>query len=95
MDNKGSKDSKFKLSKRAVLYLANGVFFVAMVIFLFLPVTVHRLGNSTISIILLIIVQCVFTFFSLIVYYLSIITDAIGKRYKDRMAEEEKKPKTK
>lgn len=95
MDKKGSKNSKFKLSKRTVLYLANGIFFVVMVIFLFLPVTIHRLGNSTISVILFIVVQCIFTFFSLIIYYLSIITDAISQRYKDRMAEEEKKPKTK
>lgn len=42
-----------------------------------------------------ILALCGFVMFSLIVYYLSIIADAIGKRYKDRMADETKKPENK
>lgn len=49
----------------------------------------------SVSLFLLVLLMCGFTFFSLIVYYLSIIADAISRRYKDRMAEEEKDPKTK
>lgn len=80
-----------KISKRAKLYLVNGIcflFLAGMYIF-------RALTRQDTPIFLLLLIMCGFTFFSLIVYYLSIIADAISRRYKDRMAEEEKDPKTK
>lgn len=92
-DKKGNQKKK-RLSKRAILYLVNGLFFVGMTAFLFMPATVHRLGNSTIAALILILAQGLFTFFSLFIYYFSIIADAMSKRYQNR-TEDENKPKTK
>lgn len=80
-----------KISKRAKLYLANGICFCSLAgMYLYCSIML-----MPVSLFLLVLLMCGFTFFSLIVYYLSIIADAISRRYKDRMAEEEKAPKTK
>lgn len=80
-----------KLSKRGKLYLVNGICFLFLAgMYIFRAIT-----RQDTPIFILLLIMCGFTFFSLIIYYLSIIADAISQRYKDRMAEEEKKPKTK
>ena len=92
MDNQRKR--KNLLSKRAKLYLANGIFFVILVVVFF----IHLAADPTLTymmILVYIMSLCLFVMFSLVVYYLSIIADAISRRYKDRMAEEEKAPKTK
>ena len=68
---------KFHLSKRGKLYLANGI---ALGIFLFMMLldwisssAMHPGATWRIYLIL----QCIFTFCSLIIYYLSIIADAL------------------
>ena len=92
MDNQEKR--KNLLSKRAKLYLVNGLFFVILLVVFF----VHLAANPTLTymmVLIYIMSLCLFVMFSLVVYYLSIIADAISRRYKDRMAEEEKDPKTK
>lgn len=92
MDNQEKR--KNLLSKRAKLYLVNGIFFVILLVVFF----VHLAANPTLTymmVLIYIMSLCLFVMFSLVVYYLSIIADAISRRYKDRMAEEEKDPKTK
>ena len=80
-----------KISKRAKLYLANGICFCSLAgMYIYCSIML-----MSVSLFLLVLLMCGFTFFSLIVYYLSIIADAISRGYKDRMAEEEKAPKTK
>ncbi len=79
-----------KLSKRGKLYLVNGIcflFLAGMYIF-------RAVMRQDTPIFILLLIMCTFTFFSLIVYYLSIIADAMSKRYHDR-TEDENKPKTK
>lgn len=92
MDNQEKR--KNLLSKRAKLYLVNGIFFVILLVVFF----VHLAANPTLTymmVLIYIMSLCLFVMFSLVVYYLSIIADAISRRYKDRMAGEEKDPKTK
>lgn len=82
---------KRKLSKRAKLYIANGVCFLILV---FCTLYMWIVGDSGIhysptdTIPMYVILQCAFTFFSLIVYYLSIIADAFS--HKNRKKEEDK-----
>ena len=83
-----------KLSKRAKLFLANGVFFIVLLV----VIVIHFMMDDLMVYVYMlayILALCGFVMFSLIVYYLSIIADAIGKRYKDRMADETKKPENK
>ncbi len=71
-----------KLSKRAKLFLANGIFFVVLAVFLVLACTGH-LYDFSFAVVFLLSIQCFFTFMSLIVYHLSIVADALNRRYKE------------
>ena len=91
---------KNKLSKRGVLFLVNGVFFVVTVTVYFL--CLYGLGyfnyNPKIDDIGVIyeilfllfrymLAQCIFTFLSFVVYYLSIMADTLNKKYKEKIKE--------
>lgn len=73
--------NKKRLTKRGKLFLANILCFVVIVI-----ASIHiwlTLGNEFIPLFVwpwYVAIQCTFTFFSLIVYFLSIIADALGGR---------------
>lgn len=74
-----------KLSKRAKLYIANGIAFlccIALTLFEWYAFYTYP------PFVKYIFVQCLFTFFSLIIYYLSIIADAFS--HKNRKKEEDK-----
>ena len=68
---------KFHLSKRGKLYLANGIalgiFLLMMLLDWISSSAMHPGATWRIYLIL----QCIFTFCSLIIYYLSIIADAL------------------
>lgn len=85
MDNKMHRNSK--LSKRAKLYLANGIFFVFLVIFALVWTGMSR----QLDLVIYLIILCMFVFFSLIVYYLSIIADAVSGKATEREAEEQER----
>lgn len=68
-----------KLSKRGKLYLANIIAFVFVIAFFVIDSGVLY-NNIFESIYKCVAVQCIFTFLSLIVYYLSIIADALSAR---------------
>lgn len=69
---------KFHLSKRGKLYLANGIAFaiiIGMVLYEWIFFgSEHSPGHTWMKYLIL---QCIFTFCSLIIYYLSIIADAL------------------
>lgn len=70
---------KKKLSKRGKLYLANIIAFVFVISFFVIDSGVLY-NNIFESIYKCVAVQCIFTFLSLIVYYISIIADALSAR---------------
>lgn len=91
---------KIKLSKRGVLFLVNGVFFAVTVTVYIL--CLYGLGyfnynpkiddKGVLREILFILfrymlAQCIFTFFSFVVYYLSIMAGTLNKKYYDKMKE--------
>lgn len=84
---------KKKLSKRGKLFLANGI---AVIVFFIIGYGA-ALGETPfddwfrVFSLYFVLLQVLFTFFSLIVYYLSIIADALNKKY----AEQEKENKDK
>lgn len=76
---------KKKLSKRAKLYIANGIFFVLAIVFCFFDMV--GLGSIIfahyiVEVFKFILIQCAFTLMTLIVYYLSIMADALDRGYK-------------
>lgn len=71
--------NKKKLSKRGKLYLANIIAFVFVTAFFVIDSGVLY-NNIFESIYKCVAVQCIFTFLSLIVYYISIIADALIAR---------------
>lgn len=80
MNNQSNKNKK-KLSKRGKLFLANGLALLAFVIGVFYNwFVLDRVPILTVP--SYIILMCAFAFFSLIVYYLSIIADALDRRNK-------------
>ena len=81
MNNQSNKNKKKKLSKRGKLFLANGLALLAFVIGVFYNwIVLDRVPVLTVP--SYIIYMCAFAFFSLIVYYLSIIADALDGRSK-------------
>lgn len=70
---------KKKLSKRCKLYLANIIAFVFVIAFFVIDSGVLY-NNIFESIYKCVAGQCIFTFLSLIVYYISIIADALSAR---------------
>lgn len=84
---------KKKLSKKGKLFLSNGIVFVILCIVGYIA----ALGETPFSewfkifSIYAILMQIVFTMMSLIIYYLSIVADALNKKY----AEQEKDSKDK
>lgn len=68
-----------KLTKRGKLYLANIIAFVFVIAFFVIDSGVLY-NNIFESIYKSVAVQCIFTFLSLIVYYISIIADALSAR---------------
>lgn len=83
MDNK----NKLRISKRAKLYIAVGVFLIVWVAFAVL----WSSFTFTLPIIVYILGFLGFVFFSLIVYYLSIIADAVSGKAAEREAEEQER----
>ncbi len=87
MDNKQKK--RRKLSKKSILYLINGVFF-AIVFLIFYVKCAFEFHNGfgiflTCDVWLkILILQCIFAFGSCIVYFFSIIADAISNKYNDK-----------
>lgn len=88
---------KKKLSKRGALFLANGIFAGIWLIVYFLYLFSEGYYNYNVFIDFLnpvfemffilfcfVLAQCVFTFLTLIVYYLSIMADALNKKYKEQ-----------
>ncbi len=88
---------KKKLSKRGALFLANGIFaaVAAIVYLLFLFSEGYYNYNPAIDLLnpvfeiffilfCFVLVQCAFTILTLIVYYLSIMADALNKKYKEQ-----------
>lgn len=68
---------KFHLSKRGKLYLANGIalgIFLLMMLLDWISSSAMHPGATWRTYLIL---QCIFTFCSLIIYYLSIIADAL------------------
>lgn len=81
MKNELNKMKKKRLSKRGKLFLANGLALLAFVIGVFYNwIVLDRVPVLTVP--SYIILMCAFAFFSLIVYYLSIIADALDRRNK-------------
>ena len=79
-----------KISKRAKLYIANIISFIcciALTIFEWYAFYTYP------PFVKYIFVQCAFTFLSLIVYYLSIIADAMAANVKDKKELKEKDEK--
>ena len=72
-----------KLSKRGKLYVANIVAFAVMIMFLTFEWAVNGYGPHLTALKYLLI-QCAFTFLSLIVYYLSIMADAMTANIKEK-----------
>lgn len=87
---KKSKNKK-KLTKRGKLFLANILCFVVIIC-----IAMHiwgTMGNEVSPIFIwprYLILQCAFTFFSLIVYYLSIIADALSRKRSGQNEPEDK-----
>ena len=76
---------KKKLSKRAKLYIANIIFLILSIVFCYIDMLRCESVNFAdyfISIFIFIAVQCAFTLMTLIVYYLSIMADALDRGYK-------------
>ena len=87
---------KKKLSKRAKLYIANGIFFVLAIVFCFFDIMHNAENKFTIifvSIFKFIVIQSAFTLMTLIVYYLSIMADALDRGYKKEEDKENKEDK--
>lgn len=81
MKNELNKNKKKRLSKRGKLFLANGIALLVCIAAVFYMW--FALGNPpTVTIPNYLVLMCAFTFFSLIVYYLSIIADALDGRSK-------------
>ena len=76
MEKKLKNDKK--LSKRGKLYLANGIFFFLVLLSLISVTLMSHAPLSAERAFFYIVIQCIFTMFSLIVYFLSIIADAIS-----------------
>lgn len=76
MKEKSTSKSKKHMSKRAKLWLANILCFVACVGAVFFEMATMGVMRP----LTYICIQCAFTFFSLIVYFLSIIADALSGR---------------
>ena len=78
-----------KLSKKGILYLINGVFFA--IVFLIFYVKCAFEFHTGFGIFLtcdvwlkILILQSIFAFGSCIIYFLSIIADAISNKYNDK-----------
>ena len=84
-----NKDNTHKLSKRAKLYIANLAALAAVIIFTMIQV--FAFGSADLLVALTAIF--VFVLLSLVVYFLSIIADALDERNKliDEYSEEETK----
>ncbi len=81
MNNTPNNNGKRGLSKRGKLFLANGIALLVCIAAVFYMW--FALGNPpTVTIPNYLVLMCAFTFFSLIVYYLSIIADALNSRNK-------------
>ncbi len=76
-----TKKNKFKLSKRGKLYLVNGIFLAFILLLVFWETVMFKHRFMTEVFLKYTIIQCIFTFFSFIIYYVSIITDAICSKY--------------
>lgn len=90
-------------SKRGILYLANGIFFVALVIFCTVYLTsifsdeyLVVYDNVTKDIFIMqtvgkyLLIQCAFTLLSAIVYFLAIMARALNKKYKEQVNNDKK-----
>lgn len=87
---------KKKLSKRAKLYIANGIFFVFAIVFCFFDIMYHADNNFAIIFVVAfkyLVAQCGFILMSLIVYYLSIMADALDRGYKKEEDKDNKEDK--
>ena len=88
------KNSQKGLTKRNNLYLENGVFFGVLIIFLVVFTLFSHGPLSLKRVFIYILIQCAFTLMTLIVYYLSIMADALDRGYKkeeDKESKEDKK----
>lgn len=89
---------KNKLTKRVILALANCIFLICVVIFFSLHLAdvneyLNELRTAYIAqtVYRFLLIQCLFTFLSFIVYYLSIMADALNKKYKEQVKDREDK----
>ena len=88
---------KKKISKRALLFIVNGVFFALILLTMFFEwicgTNIAGRGVSAALIYLLkyVVFQFVFTILSLVIYYVSIMSDALNKIKTDKKDENEKK----
>lgn len=91
---------KNKITKRNVLIFANVIFFVCVLIFCCLDIfgVLGKLSDFTLAYISQTVyrylcLQCLFTFLSLIVYFLALMADALNKKYKEEVKDREDKIK--
>jgi len=87
---------KKKLSKKGKLYLVNGIFLVLAIIFGYVDVLLNVNGSFRVFLLIVfkyILIQCAFTLMTLIVYYLSIMADALDRGYKKEKDKESKEDK--
>lgn len=87
MDNKQKK--RRKLTKKGILYLINGIFFAIILLLFFLKCAMETHTAAGIFIVYdawiwILLIQCAFSILTLIVYFLSIIADAISNKYNDK-----------
>lgn len=78
--NKKENKREKRFSKRAKLFLANGIFFVVLLVIVYCHLNMNP-AFVYVSMLGYVMALCIFVVFSLIVYYLSIIADAMKQRY--------------
>lgn len=86
---------KKKSSKRLILILSNCIFLFFAVIacfnYMYRTSDIGHYQYALMDIFCFSLIQCVFTFFSLVVYYLSIMSDALNRKYKEEVKDKENK----
>ncbi|MBO5782889.1 MAG: hypothetical protein J6R24_01965 [Clostridia bacterium] len=72
-----------KMSKKAILWIANIVAFFILFVVLWAEWIIFGKAPH-LTVFPLMVYQCLFTFMSLIVYYLSVIADVLSGKYKEK-----------
>ncbi|MBQ9081499.1 MAG: hypothetical protein IJY26_02545 [Clostridia bacterium] len=81
---------KNKISKKGILFIANIIAFLILFLVFWAEWIIFSKGPH-LTIFPLLVYQCLFTFMSLIVYYLSIIADVLSGKYKEKTTQMEER----